>query len=62
MKITISPSADQSDEAHPYYSVTVEHPADDPTAERMVEMFWHAMQAAGFSREITTKAIQEFEA
>jgi hypothetical protein len=61
MKITISPSEDQTAQVHPYYSVTTENHSDDSfTAETAVKMFVAAMTAFGFDREITQKAMHDY--
>jgi hypothetical protein len=62
MKITISPSLDQSDQIHPYHSITVESAHDDDfTADRAAEMFFQAMLAFGFEGEHVKKAMNDFE-
>jgi len=62
MKITISPTEDQSDQKFPYCSISVEHPHDDSfTAERAVSMFHQALLAFGFSSVMAQKAMNDFE-
>jgi hypothetical protein len=62
MKITISPSEDQSDQTHPYYSISVEHPPDDSfTADRACEMFYQALLAFGMHPEHAQKAMNDFK-
>jgi len=61
MKITISPSQDQSIEKFPYFSVTIEHPEDEITTERLVKMFYSAMVGWGFDKELASKALQNFK-
>jgi hypothetical protein len=62
MKITISPSEDQSAQTHPYCAISVEHPHDDMfTAEQAVSMFHQALLAFGFSSVIAQKAMNDFE-
>jgi hypothetical protein len=62
MKITISPSEDQSAEQFPYYSISVEYPPDDMfTADRAVEMFYQALLAMGIHPEIAQKAMNDFQ-
>jgi len=61
MKITISPSEDQSTEKYPYFSVSVEHPSDDScTAEVLVAMFFQCLLATGISAEIAQKTLNEY--
>jgi hypothetical protein len=62
MKITISPSEDQSAEQFPHYSVTVEHPPDDCfTADRAYQMFYQALLAIGIHPENAQKAMNDFQ-
>lgn len=62
MKITISPSEDQSCQQHPYHSVTIEQHSDDSfTAGQAVDMFYQAMIGFGFDKNQTVNAIQEFK-
>lgn len=62
MKITISPSEDQSIEKHPYYTVAVEHPRDDEfTLDQALEMFHQLLTAFGHDSNNVAKAIQEFK-
>jgi hypothetical protein len=62
MKITISPSEDQSAEKFPYYSVTIEsNVADDNcTIEQIVEMMFMALVGWGYDKDIAAKAFHEF--
>jgi len=62
MKLTISPSEDQSTEKHPYFSVTVECQYDDTTtASQLVEMFYQAMCGMGYEPNTALKTIQDFK-
>ena len=50
MKITIEPSADQSDQDHPYPKVTVEIPCDAVNVDDMMRIIVRpALIAAGYS-------------
>jgi hypothetical protein len=61
MKLTLSPSGDQSAELHPYMTVTVESPCDDSTtADQLVGMFYMALLAHGYEPNTALKTIQEF--
>jgi Holliday junction resolvasome RuvABC DNA-binding subunit len=62
MKITISPSEDQSAEKFPYYSISVEYPPDDCfTAPVAAAMFFQALLSLGFDRETAQKALNDFQ-
>ena len=62
MKITISPTDDQTDERHPYYTVSIEFPNDEGVnADSLVSMFHQAAVAWGFGSDAIYKAMNEFE-
>ena len=61
MKITISPTEDQSIEKFPYFTVSVEHPQDDGISiEHAVDMSFLALKAWGFDAENIAKAFHDF--
>ena len=60
MKITISPSADQSAESVPYYTISIETESDDVPVGRLVEMMHQVVTAWGYDRDMTQKAFNDF--
>lgn len=60
MKITLSPSEDQSAESVPYYTVSIETESDDVPVGRLVEMLYQVVTAWGYNRDMTQKAFNDF--
>jgi hypothetical protein len=61
MKITISPTEDQSAEKFPYYAISAEFPHDDRfTLEQATNMFFQCLLAFGFGRVEAQKALNEY--
>ena len=58
MKIRIEPSADQSKEKHPYYSIQVELPHDDLHLSEFVSLLRAAALAWGYDEGKVREAIQ----
>jgi len=53
MKLTLSPSSDQSEERHPYPSVSIEIPHDDALMDQVFEyLIIPALIAFGYDRKL----------
>ena len=61
MKITITPSEDQTDQKHKYYGVTIEHPEDGVICRNALEMCVNALMAWGFHRDSIMDAMEQFQ-
>ena len=61
MKITITPSEDQTSERHKYYGTSIEHPEDGVNCRIALEMCVNALSAWGFHRDSIMDAMEEFE-
>lgn len=61
MKITITPSEDQSGQKHKHYGVIIEHPHDDVNCHTALQMCVNALIAWGFQRDSIMDAMEEFE-
>ena len=61
MKITITPSEDQSNQKHKYYGTSIEHPEDGVKCHIALEMCVNALIAWGFERDSIMDAMEEFE-
>ena len=61
MKIIIAPTQDQTDESHPYNTVTIETVRDGNHIYEVLEFIHSALVAWGFNGDGITKAMNEFE-
>ena len=61
MKITITPSEDQTSQKHKHYSVTIEHPQDDVNCQIALQITVNALIAWGFQRNTIMDAMEEYE-
>ena len=61
MKITITPSEDQTGQKHKYYGTSIEHPEDGVNCHTALEMCVNALMAWGFERDSIMAAMEEFQ-
>jgi hypothetical protein len=61
MKITITPSEDQTNQEHKYYGVAIEYPADDVNCHIALEITVNALIAWGFARKSIMEAMEKYE-
>jgi len=61
MKITITPSEDQTSEKHKHYGVSIEYPADDVDCHIAIRIIVNALIAWGFERDAIMKAMEKYE-
>jgi len=61
MKITITPSEDQTNQKHKYYGVAIESPADDVDCHIAIRIIVNALIAWGFERDTIMKAMEKYE-
>ena len=61
MKITITPSEDQTSQNHKYYGVSIEHPEDGVICRNALEMCVNALMAWGFERDCIMDAMEQLE-
>jgi hypothetical protein len=61
MKITITPSEDQTNQKHKHYGVTIEHPSDDVDCHIALQITVNALIAWGFQRDTIMDAMEKYE-
>lgn len=61
MKLTLSPTDDQTGEEIQHNTVTIESPDDIVTYKRLIKMFLASSVAWGFSEQGLTQAMKEYE-
>lgn len=60
MKITISPSQDQTGQKFKFYAVSIEHPDDEADVSVALEMCVNALIAWGFQRDWIVNAMDNY--
>ena len=61
MKITISPSEDQTNLKDKFYAVTIEHPHDGVSCHIALEMCVNALIGWGFQRDSIMDAMEQYQ-
>jgi len=61
MKITITPSEDQTSQKYKHYSVSIEHPHDDIDCQIAIQLAVNALIAWGFQRDTIMEAMEKYE-
>jgi hypothetical protein len=61
MKITITPSEDQTRQKYKHYGVAIEYPADDVDCHIALQITVNALIAWGFERDAIIKAMEKYE-
>lgn len=61
MKITITPSEDQTSQKHKHYGATIEHPHDDVSCHIALEMCVNALIAWGFQWDSIMDAMEQYQ-
>jgi len=61
MKITITPSEDQTSQKYKHYGVSIEHPHDDVDCHIAFQIIVNALIAWGFQRDSIMDAMEKYE-